>query len=318
MPKYGCWSWRRQHGKERYQAKRHEKAHASAATSGEQEGTVNTGTIAGFECVSVEHIGKRPEMEDFAHIQRISVGGSDALYAGVYDGHSGRYASQFLKERLCEVVESALASQGDDDEKAIASAFERADRDLCELPDVGESGSTASTVVIYPPSVGSDDGGEIVAANTGDSMAAVLSGSTRTAGLTKQHRPFGRVNKVEIDRIKANGGFVLQGRVQGELAVSRAFGDAQMKSLIPSTPEISRHHISPSRDRWLLVASDGVWDVLSPGQAWKLASRFADSGKSLSEIAAMLADEAIHRRNCGDNVALVLIDLAQQSGRSPK
>jgi serine/threonine protein phosphatase PrpC len=70
-------------------------------------------------------------------------------------------------------------------------------------------------------------------------------------------------NPEEIQRIKAANGLILQQRVGGVLAVTRAFGDHSLKaSGLISEPHIQKYTLKPF-DKFLVIASDGVWDELS-------------------------------------------------------
>lgn len=51
-------------------------------------------------------------------------------------------------------------------------------------------------------------------------------------------------------------------RVCGVLAVTRAFGNNAMKATVSAEPEVLRHALQ-QHDRYIVIASDGVWDVLS-------------------------------------------------------
>ena len=55
-------------------------------------------------------------------------------------------------------------------------------------------------------------------------------------------------------------------RVEGVLAVTRAFGNNAMKAVITAEPEVLAHRLSP-QDEFLIIASDGVWDLLSNADA---------------------------------------------------
>ena len=48
-------------------------------------------------------------------------------------------------------------------------------------------------------------------------------------------------------------------RVEGVLAVSRAIGDRLLKPFVIATPEIQTWIRKEKTDRYLLLASDGVW-----------------------------------------------------------
>ena len=89
--------------------------------------------------------------------------------------------------------------------------------------------------------------------------------------MTRDHKP--GVRPDEVARIQAAGGWVHNGRLHGVLAVSRAFGDAEHKSLkerfwecafsadpLIAEPDIRVHTVRP-RDEFLVLACDGVYDV---------------------------------------------------------
>ena len=64
-------------------------------------------------------------------------------------------------------------------------------------------------------------------ANAGDSRAVLATKSGKTIELSYDHKPD---NAGELARVKAGGGFVEDGRVQGVIAVSRAIGDWEYKN----------------------------------------------------------------------------------------
>ena len=64
-------------------------------------------------------------------------------------------------------------------------------------------------------------------ANAGDSRAILVNKAGKVIELSYDHKPD---NEGEMIRIKAAGGFVDDGRVQGIIAVSRAIGDWEYKN----------------------------------------------------------------------------------------
>nr|GMD85861.1 probable protein phosphatase 2C 9 isoform X1 [Ipomoea batatas] len=135
-------------------------------------------------------------------------------------------------------------------------AYERTDQAiLSHNPDLGRGGSTAVTAILI-------DGQKLWVANVGDSRA-VLSRQGQAIQLSIDHEP----NK-ERGSIENRGGFVSNmpgdvARVNGQLAVSRAFGDKNLKSHLRSDPDVRSAEID--RDTELLIlASDGLWKVYSP------------------------------------------------------
>ena len=73
-------------------------------------------------------------------------------------------------------------------------------------------------------------------------------------------------DRAEQMRVESCGGFVLNGRVSGMLAVTRALGDHMLKDSVTSEPFFHQVALAPD-DSWLIVACDGLWDVVSDAEA---------------------------------------------------
>jgi protein phosphatase 2C len=70
----------------------------------------------------------------------------------------------------------------------------------------------------------------------------------------------------ELERIQAAGGRVIYwdgARVFGVLAMSRAIGDSYLKPFVVSDPEVRVVERNDGEDEFLILASDGLWDVVS-------------------------------------------------------
>jgi protein phosphatase 2C len=70
----------------------------------------------------------------------------------------------------------------------------------------------------------------------------------------------------ELERIQAAGGRVIfwdGARVFGVLAMSRAIGDSYLKPYVISDPEVKVLERKDGEDEFLILASDGLWDVVS-------------------------------------------------------
>jgi serine/threonine protein phosphatase PrpC len=83
--------------------------------------------------------------------------------------------------------------------------------------------------------------------------------------LTKLHRP---EDPEETELIKNRGGSIYfyngAWRVNATLSVSRSLGDYSCRQYITCEPEVVVHNIDYSQDEFLVVASDGLWDYMSP------------------------------------------------------
>lgn len=125
-----------------------------------------------------------------------------------------------------------------------------------------QSGCTCVCAVISPT--------HVICANVGDSRCVVGSTSTgATVSLTEDHKPS---LPEERARIENGGGFVAMDRVNGELAMSRALGDFRYKRNtalkvhefpVICYPDVAVHRRSGRKDEVLVLACDGVWDVMT-------------------------------------------------------
>ncbi|ESQ49498.1 hypothetical protein EUTSA_v10020968mg [Eutrema salsugineum] len=165
--------------------------------------------------------------------------------------------------------------------------------------DSFNSGTTALTVV--------RQGEVIYVANVGDSRAVLATvsedGSLTAIQLTVDFKP--NIPQEEERIIGCNGRvFCLQDepgvhRVwQPEeespgLAMSRAFGDYCIKEYgLVSVPEVTQRHIS-IRDQFVIMATDGVWDVITNQEAIDIVSSTAERSKA----AKRLVEQAVRAWN---------------------
>uniref|UniRef100_A0A452ZP92 protein-serine/threonine phosphatase n=1 Tax=Aegilops tauschii subsp. strangulata TaxID=200361 RepID=A0A452ZP92_AEGTS len=185
-------------------------------------------------------------------------------------------------------------------------------------------GSTAVAVVVCSS--------HVVVANCGDSRI-VLSRGKEPVALSIDQKPD---RKDERARIEAAGGKVIQWnghRVSGILAMSRSIGDRYLKPYIIPKPEVT---IVPRAkdDDCLILASDGLWDVVSNEEACKVARRqiqqwhknnsvttsSSDGGDGSTDPAAQAAADYLTRlalkKGSQDNITVIVVDLKPR--RKPK
>jgi len=142
------------------------------------------------------------------------------------------------------------------------------------------SGTTGVIVLVTPH--------HIVCANAGDSRA-VLARNGVALPLSFDHKP---ANDVEAVRVDKSGGFVKNGRVDGDLAVSRAFGDFSYKKnesfsstekhlRVSAVPDILVHTRDATKDEYIVLACDGIWDRLTNRDCAKLVRKlFQEEGET--------------------------------------
>jgi len=134
-------------------------------------------------------------------------------------------------------------------------------------------------------------GNLLYCANAGDSRGVLCRDGGAAYALSDDHKPSAAV---EIARIEKAGGFVnVNGRINGNLNLSRSIGDMKYKqvgSLLPSEqmitaePDITVTEILPT-DKFFTLACDGVWDVLSNQEICDFISeRLYPTGKPLTFV----------------------------------
>jgi len=265
--------------------------------------------------------GWRPTMED-AHFAVPNLGGQgwNGIAAfGVLDGHGGSDVAKFCAKEMPPLI----ANQNSQNiENALTMTFYRLDEVLEERTylDAEHQGCTACVCLV------SKD--YLICANAGDSRAVLCRGG-RAVPLSEDHKPS---LAIEHRRITRAGGCVMtvEGdrggpRVQGDLNLSRSLGDLrhkQNKSLnaaqqvITCTPDVRFFHRQPN-DEFMLLACDGVWDVLSNEDAIsfirrRLTQKTADENaltKILEDLLDTCLSPDLHRTNGlgGDNMTAVLV-----------
>lgn len=213
-------------------------------------------------------------------------------FFAVYDGHGGSTVAKFSGDTVHFRLRSTQEYQNGDYVAALKRAFLATDEDLRSNADFKNdpSGCTAVAALITPT-------GEIHVANAGDSRS-VLSVNGVAEPMSYDHKP---VNRGESNRIAAAGGFVEFGRVNGNLALSRAIGDFEFKQnknlppekqVVTADPDIISHQIT-SEDEFLILACDGIWDVYSNQQVVDLVRSLIAMRHPLDRIAEMVLDHCI-------------------------
>ncbi len=154
-----------------------------------------------------------------------------------------------------------------------------------------DDGCTATTAILV--------GRRLVTGHVGDSRAVIGEGGTATP-LTSDHKP----NRPdERSRIEKVGGTVVHAgtwRVGGVLAVSRSFGNRQLKQWVVSHPEI-REDLMHSTTSCVILASDGIWDVVDNQEAINIVAKYEDA-----EAAAKALATYAYERGSYDNISCVV------------
>ncbi|KAI4316497.1 hypothetical protein L6164_024477 [Bauhinia variegata] len=300
--------------------------------------------------------GRRPEMEDaVAAVPRFLkipiemligdrvLDGMDKCWSqqtihffGVYDGHGGSQVANYCRERihlaLAEEIEFAReglinGSIKDECQDQWIKAFSN-----CFLKVDAEVGGNANSEPIAPETVGSTAvvaiicSSHIIVANCGDSRAVLCRGKEPMA-LSVDHKPN---RDDEYARIEAAGGKVIQWnghRVFGVLAMSRSIGDRYLKPWIIPEPEVTFLPRGKD-DECIILASDGLWDVMTNEEACDLARRRillwhkkngvaqpSERGDGIDPAAQAAAEYLANfalQKGSKDNITVIVVDLKAQ------
>ncbi|CAL5995820.1 Serine/threonine-protein_phosphatase 2C [Hexamita inflata] len=141
--------------------------------------------------------------------------------------------------------------------------------------------------------------------NVGDSRA-VLSTNGIAQRLTVDHKA---ADKNEQVRIKNAGGGIVMGRVNGFISVSRALGDWCIKTLVISEPDVFRID-RQQKDEFIILACDGIWDVLNDQQAVDVVKKCLKECGSPQRAASELKNAAL-RLGSQDNVSVLILVLKE-------
>jgi len=267
----------------------------------------------GFRVGMAELNGWRNKMED-AHVIHFD---NDWAFFGVFDGHGGDQCSTFVAKEWYDRLQRQGCPQDD-------AAFRKTVFSIDEafLYRQEASGSTATMCVVNKPAT---RGGRIRlrVVNAGDSRAilgrrdgSIIDGGGTDQGLTTDHKPS---HPVERQRIYRCGGHVEEAaggvaRVNGELAVSRGFGDAQYKKTggplpedRPVTADPEFGHFDCSENDFLMIVCDGVSEGDFPNpEVVKFAARCLAEKDDPGAAARAVCLKAVEA-NSKDNVTCMII-----------
>ena len=258
------------------------------------------------------------------------------------------YAEELLKER---VMEESIGNEVEMNiEKILTNAFLKLDADLSvealpnvasgrpldkETMDIAMSGSCACVALL--------NGKNLYVANCGDARAII--GQENDDGSFTPHfmsRDHNADNQSEVKRLMSehppqeHSGMIRDGRLLEMLLPFRAFGDVRFKwsikhlkeygvpiyghGIIPqhshtppyvtAKPEIIRRRLN-YKDKFLILATDGLWDLLSPERVIQLIGNHMHGQQSFDPY-QLPADRAIKLREVFEDLTKRRVSLSHQ------
>ncbi|AJV04029.1 Ptc1p [Saccharomyces cerevisiae YJM1401] len=250
----------------------------------------------------------RRTMEDVHTYVKNFASRLDWGYFAVFDGHAGIQASKWCGKHLHTIIEqNILADETRDVRDVLNDSFLAIDEEI-NTKLVGNSGCTAAVCVLrweLPDSV-SDDSMDLAqhqrklyTANVGDSRI-VLFRNGSSIRLTYDHKAS---DTLEMQRVEQAGGLIMKSRVNGMLAVTRSLGDKFFDSLVVGSPFTTSVEIT-SEDKFLILACDGLWDVIDDQDACELIKDITEP----NEAAKVLVRYALENGTT-DNVTVMVVFL---------
>jgi protein phosphatase 1L len=245
-----------------------------------------------------EAMGYREQMEDASAIWDID---EEGLFAAeVYDGHSGQAAALAAAEMMTPCLRSLIKSVKEKGKEQpsccdlVREAYLSTDAYIVQRGL--EDGAAAATLYIK--------GERFVVANAGDTRAIMGKGADWLQ-LTLDHKPDLPEERMRIEGL--GGSVIIWGvpRVQGILAMSRALGDPSLKPFVTPEPRVVEGLLGKENDI-VIMACDGVWDVLKPREVITMARQQPDPKRAAEAIVAMALEAG-----SADNITAVVLDLRE-------
>ncbi|KAF4996569.1 hypothetical protein FGRMN_4410 [Fusarium graminum] len=216
---------------------------------------------------------------------------SKLSFFGVFDGHGGDKVALFTGQNIHNIIFKQETFKSGDYAQGLKDGFLATDRAILNDPKYEEevSGCTACVGLIA--------GNKLYVANAGDSRG-VLGIKGRAKPLSQDHKP---QLENEKNRIVAAGGFVDFGRVNGNLALSRAIGDFEFKKsaelspenqIVTAYPDVEQHDLT-DEDEFLVLACDGIWDCQSSQAVVEFVRRGIAAKQELEKICENMMDNCL-------------------------
>ncbi|KOM32943.1 hypothetical protein LR48_Vigan01g249900 [Vigna angularis] len=150
----------------------------------------------------------------------------------------------------------------------------------------------------------------LLVANAGD-CRAVLSRCGRAVEMSKDHRPLCMKERMRIESV---GGYIDDGYLNGQLGVTRALGDWHLEGMkemngkhgpLSAEPELKLMTLT-KEDEFLIIGSDGIWDVFRSQNAVDFARRRLQEHNDVKQCCREIIGEAI-KREATDNLTVVMV-----------
>ena len=210
---------------------------------------------------------------------------------GIFDGHGGNDVVKYIKNRLPEIIKANITKNDNYDsiENNLTSSFHKIDEEL-KFYDSEHTGSTA-TILLFQDNI-------VYCANVGDSTAFIVYDNF-IKKISIDHKC---TDPKEEERILLSGGKITKNRVMGQLVLSRCLGDLYCKKYgVSNIPDISVNKLEENV-KYVVVASDGVWDVVKENELLQLSKNRKNAEGFCKDLVKLAID-----KDTKDNVSCIVI-----------
>lgn len=256
----------------------------------------NADSVKEYSFKEFQNPSFRQEMEDFTILMDKFNGNPLCGLFGVLDGHGGSQAVKMVFNKFAEVISTQLSNWVNSSvNESLLNAFIEMDECLKNnLKEADKQGTTATIVYIC------QENGKKYAycANVGDSTCYALYNES-VAKISRDHRCS---DKDEVIRVKENGGLICQKRVMGSLMITRSIGDLEYREFgVSCIPDIKKIEITDDL-RYLVIASDGVWDFVTQDMLQTLSIL----NEKTDEFTNAIVNSAINKKS-RDNISCIVL-----------
>ncbi len=242
-----------------------------------------------------QNIYCRDYMEDFCKINLNFMEDKQKVLFTLHDGHNGDLVAKKSTEKFPILFQDSLNNNLFDVEESFKEAYAVLDEEFSNCLDVGSTSLVAHICV-------EEDQRLLYSANVGDSRSILIK-QKEAKRLSKDHKA---IDKEEYERVTKVGGIIFNNRLGGNLAITRSIGDFNYKmkeSGLISEPYIKKVVVEDT-DRFLIMGSDGIWDVINEEIAFELCNGVT----SANTLAQIFIQKSI---NLGsrDNLSCIVVKL---------
>jgi len=233
----------------------------------------------------------RPNMEDKSKSIDGFNNNTDSGIFCIFDGHGGSEVSSFLQRNIINYMREYSSN--------FDLMFQKLDENFLNN-NFDQIGSTGCIIYITKEYTIKNPRKIYYCVNIGDTRAVLIN----KEGAKRISYDDRATDNNESERVKKMGGIIFGGRVFGNLMLTRAFGDNEFKQYgVICNPHITKNEIDID-DKYIVLASDGVWDVMNENEIFELSKECKNS----KEFCDMIVKNSLIKGSM-DNISCFVIRL---------